>query len=210
VANDILARHGKRLVAREGLVTVRLTIVNRDAEKERAFVEVRPGMLIRTYRPSDLEALRQLTVDAFQGVSIDQNIEKHFGPVHGHDWRWRKARHIDADVAANPEGVFVAEEDARVIGYVTTRVDREAGIGHIPNLAVASDARGLGLGRRLIDHALDYFRSLALTHAKIETLDQNPIGQHLYPACGFQEVARQIHYLMDLNALRGGASTPPV
>ena len=156
-------------------------------------------MHIRPFRPGDLEALRQLTVEAFQGVSIDQNLERLFGRIAGHDWRWRKARQIDDDVAVNPEGTFVAEEGGAVVGYVTTRVDAEAGIGQIPNLAVAAGARGHGLGRRLIEHALDYFRGLGLTHARIETLDQNPIGQHLYPALGFREVARQIHYAMPLN-----------
>jgi len=155
-------------------------------------------MHIRSYRPSDLETLRALTVDAFQGVSIDHNIEKHFGLVNGHDWRWRKGRHMDDDAAANPQGIFVAEEEGEVMGYVSTRVDAEAGIGQIPNLVVAAGARNRGLGRQLIEYALDYFRSLGLTHAKIETLDQNPVGQYLYPACGFQEVARQIHYVMAL------------
>src|SRR5260370_39971723 len=116
-------------------------------------------MPIRLYGPSDLELLRSLTQEAFQGVSIDHNMEAIFGTIAGRDWRWRKARHIDEDVASNPEGVFVAEEDGQVIGYITTRVDREAGIGQIPNLAVAAGARNQGLGRRLIEHALDYFRS---------------------------------------------------
>jgi hypothetical protein len=35
--------------------------------------------------------------------------------------------------------------------------------------------------------------------AKIETLDQNPVGQALYPSLGFKEVARQIHYAMRLD-----------
>jgi len=26
----------------------------------------------------------------------------------------------------------------------------------------------------------------------------NPVGQHLYPACGFSELGRQIHYGMRL------------
>ena len=36
--------------------------------------------------------------------------------------------------------------------------------------------------------------------AKIETLAQNERGQALYPRCGFREVARQIHYVMPLDA----------
>ena len=37
-----------------------------------------------------------------------------------------------------------------------------------------------------------------LTHAKIETLAQNAIGNHLYPSLGFVEVARQVHFLAKL------------
>jgi GNAT superfamily N-acetyltransferase len=156
-------------------------------------------MNIRDYRPGDLDALKALTIEGFQGVSIDHNIERMFGVIHGRDWRWRKARHIDDDVAADPGGVFVAEDEGgRVIGYITTRADREAGMGLIPNLVVAADIRGQGLGRALIEHALEHFRALGLTHAKIETLDQNPVGGHLYPACGFREVARQIHFVREL------------
>jgi ribosomal protein S18 acetylase RimI-like enzyme len=155
-------------------------------------------MIIRTYRDDDLPVLRDMTVEAFNGVSIDHNIERHFGPIAGHDWRWRKARHVDDDVARQPDGVFVAEDHDQVVGYISTRADREAGLGLIMNIAVSPTYRGQGLGRVLIQHALDWFRSLGLSHAKIETLDQNPIGQHLYPSCGFQEVARQIHYVRTL------------
>jgi ribosomal protein S18 acetylase RimI-like enzyme len=59
---------------------------------------------------------------------------------------------------------------------------------------VAASARGQGIGRALIGHALDYFRKEKLAYAVIETMDTNPIGQTLYPASGFQEIARQVHY----------------
>jgi ribosomal protein S18 acetylase RimI-like enzyme len=51
----------------------------------------------------------------------------------------------------------------------------------------------------LLEHALERFRAAGMTVAKIETLDQNPVGQHLYPSVGFKEVARQIHYAMRLD-----------
>lgn len=156
------------------------------------------NIAIRPYVPADLENLKEITVSAFDGVSIDRNIEDQFGPIGGRDWKWRKARHIDEDVRRDPAGVFVAEADGRVLGYITTWMDREAGVGFIPNLAVVADLRGQGLGRRLIEAALAHFRRHGMTHARIETLAQNPIGQHLYPACGFREVARQIHYCADL------------
>jgi ribosomal protein S18 acetylase RimI-like enzyme len=155
-------------------------------------------MNIRLYRPDDLETLRSLTVEAFRRVSRDENIEARFGLIHDHDWRWRKARDINADAAANPTGLFIAEEEGRILAFVTTRIDAEAGIGWIVHLVVGSGLRGKGLGRTLIEHALDYFRSLGLTHARIETLEQNAISKHLFPQCGFVEVARQIHYFRKL------------
>jgi ribosomal protein S18 acetylase RimI-like enzyme len=92
----------------------------------------------------------------------------------------------------------VAEAGGRVLGYITTQVDRESGKGRIPNLAVDASARGQGIGRRLIEHALEYFRRQGLAFAMIETMENNPVGQRLYPSCGFEEVGRQIHYVCKL------------
>jgi ribosomal protein S18 acetylase RimI-like enzyme len=155
-------------------------------------------MHIRPYQPSDLPELKRITVEAFTGVSIDEGMEAAFGTIGGHDWRWRKARHIDVDVAREPTGVFVAEDTGRVVGYITTWQDPAAGLGHIPNLAIDASYRNRGLGRQLIEHALAHFRASGLSHAKIETLAQNAIGNHLYPSLGFVEVARQVHFVAKL------------
>ena len=155
-------------------------------------------LLIRLYQPGDLEAIKRLTIDSFAGVTLEQNVENTLGILHGHDWRWRKARHIDEDVSLNPGGIFVAEFQGQCVGYLSTRIDAEAGRGRISNLAVASELRGQGLGRRLIERAVEYFREKALVYAMIETMAQNEIGQHLYPACGFVEVARQVHFVRKL------------
>lgn len=155
-------------------------------------------MNIRLYQASDLDELKRITIEGFEGIAIDQNVERELGAVGKHDWRWRKARHVDEDIEANPEGVFVAEEDGSVLGYISTRLDREAGKGRIPNLAVDKSARGGGIGRKLIEHALEYFRREGMAFAMIETMANNPVGQHLYPSCGFVETGRQIHFAVKL------------
>lgn len=150
---------------------------------------------IRQFNPDDLPAIKAITVEGFTGVSLDHAVEEKLGgKLAGHDWRWRKARHIDYDAAANPGGIFVAELKGEVAGYITTVLDREAGRGRIPNLAVSASVRGHGIGRALIERALDYFRAEGMAYAAIETMASNPIGQTLYPDCGFEEVARQVHY----------------
>lgn len=114
---------------------------------------------IRKYREADLRSLKAITATWFDGVSIDQNIEHRFGPVAARDWRWRKTRHIDDDVAANAGGIVVACTDAETVGYITTRVDVEARIGGIPNYAVLPSFQKRGIGKRLVEVALDYLKN---------------------------------------------------
>jgi ribosomal protein S18 acetylase RimI-like enzyme len=158
------------------------------------------AIVIRPYREPDRPVVRELTIAAFEGVSIDHNLDLRLGPIAGRDWRWRKGRDVDRDIDWLGAELAIAEDDQTgvVVGYVTMQCDAETQIGWIHNLVVTAGVRGQGLGRRLIEHALEHFRAAGMTVAKIETLEQNSIGKHLYPAIGFREVARQIHYAMPL------------
>ena len=156
------------------------------------------GVTIRNFRAEDLSEVKRITLECFDGVSLDQKIEEHFGMLHGHDWRWRKAGQIDADVAASVGGVFVAEEEGKVLGYITGVLDRASGRGWIHNLAIISEARGRGLARQLIEQVLAYFRSEGMSYAVIETMVGNEVGEHLYPSCGFVEVGRHINFAQKL------------
>ena len=152
------------------------------------------SIVIRAFQPSDLGEIKRITVEVFDGVAFDKLVETRWGILNGHDWRWRKARHLDDDIAANASGVFVAEENGKILGCITTQMDRASGKGRIPNIAIIAEARGKGLGKRLIQRALDYFRREGMAYAMIETMAGNEVGEHLYPACGFVEIGRQIHY----------------
>jgi ribosomal protein S18 acetylase RimI-like enzyme len=150
---------------------------------------------IRAYTPTDLPRLQEITAATFAGVSIDANMEREFGPFGAGDWKTRKASAIADDCRLQPDGVFVTVDvGGEVVGYVTTRLNTVSAVGWIPNLAVDAAHQGHGLGRALLAHAIQFLRESGMAVAKIETLDQNPIGQSLYPSLGFREVARQIHY----------------
>ena len=154
--------------------------------------------MIRKYRPSDLETLRQITAICFEGASIDKNIEDKFGVINELDWKQRKMPHINNDVEVNAEGVFVAEVDGEVAGYITTYVNHRTKIGGIPNLSVHPNFQQQGFGRQLIDTALAYLKEEGMLYVRIETLEQNQIGTTFYPKMGFVEIARQIHYIRPL------------
>ena len=141
----------------------------------------------RPFRPEDTDAVLKITAESFEPVSIDAGIERMFGPPRGVRWDRLKCETVRKELAANPRGVFVAEADGRVAGYVTTIINGLASRGTISNLAVDAAFCSRGIGRRLLDRAVEHFRELKLAVAKIETLASNPVGQHLYPQLGFQE-----------------------
>jgi ribosomal protein S18 acetylase RimI-like enzyme len=159
--------------------------------------------MIRLFRESDRTQLKTITADVFGPAAVDYYLERRFGPIQGRDWAWRKVRHIDDDIRNNPGGIFVYEHsepshERTVLGYITVSLDRDAGIGRIPNLAVAAAAQGRGVGRALVEHALEYLRTEGMLLARVETLEGNAAGEYLYPALGFVRVIRQIYYATQL------------
>lgn len=154
------------------------------------------AVTLRTCVPDDLPEIHRITVAAFPPVSIDHHLEEQYGPLRGTTWDQRKCAAVSADLQGNPEGCFVALLEGRIVGYVTTAVDEATGSGRILNLAVDPEVHGQGLGKRLLCQAFEYFRGRELPYYRIETTCDNPVGQVLYPRCGFREISRQIIYFM--------------
>ena len=155
---------------------------------------------IRGLRLEDQAAVEDITAEAFRGVSIDEVIEQRFGPLRPLSWQTIKSTAVGAEVREQAATCYVAELDGQVIGYITTAVSQRTSTGRIPNIGIARGYRGLGLGTRLIEYALASFRRQGLRLARIETLVQNSVGDHLYRKLGFQEIVRQIHFAQPLEA----------
>jgi ribosomal protein S18 acetylase RimI-like enzyme len=156
-------------------------------------------MDIRRYEESDRDVLREITAVCFDGVSIDQNIEELFGEIAGKDWTWRKKRQIEDDIKVHAEGIFVAQVDGSVVGYVCSRVDHATKVGGITNIAVIPAHQKKGIGKELVDAAMAHLKSEGMEYVRIEALEQNAVGRHFYPRLGFEEVARQVHYIMPID-----------
>ena len=153
--------------------------------------------MIRDMKPQDREPLLAAAVEAFDGVSMDQNIERRIGVVAGHDWRFRRRRSFAADLDSAAR-VLVFERDGAPAGYVTCKVDPAAGIGDIPHLMVAAGGQGAGVGKALLAAGLDVLRQEGMELARIDALEQNIRANRFYPAVGFIEVARKIYYVKKL------------
>ena len=98
-----------------------------------------------------------------------------------------------ADVSGRPGGiVLVAEEERRPRGYVVIRPRHQARLRHTADLhmGVHSESRGLGIGRKLVEAALD----AAASAGKVEIVylmvrSDNLPAIRLYEAVGFDRLA---------------------
>ena len=86
-----------------------------------------------------------------------------------------------------------------VLGYVVGDVTPNHGrdIGHIKDLAVRPDARGGGIGRRLLREALMELSLAGAVVAKLEVREGNDAARSLYREEGFEPTRRVPRYYGD-------------
>ncbi|MBI3875105.1 MAG: GNAT family N-acetyltransferase [Verrucomicrobia bacterium] len=85
-------------------------------------------------------------------------------------------------LAMEPEGCFVAEWDGIPVGTVTTTT-YGADLAWIGMMLVHPDYRGKGIGRALMEQALNYLKNRNIACIK---LDATPMGQPVYEKLGFK------------------------
>jgi ribosomal protein S18 acetylase RimI-like enzyme len=153
---------------------------------------------IRQATECDHAEILEITSEVFGPTTYEKNLEDNYGLIAGKSWEWRKARHLQIDLKQSNGECYVAVLEAKVRGYVTILLDYDSKIGVISNLAVAKNASNQGIGRRLLQDANQVMRKAGMEIARIETLEQNSIGKHLYPQVGFRKFATQHYFALDL------------
>ncbi|MBP2300428.1 GNAT family N-acetyltransferase [Azospirillum picis] len=78
------------------------------------------------------------------------------------------------------------------VGFVMTRVAAED--AEILAIGVMPDARRGGVGRLLVEAAVEGARDLGATAMFLEVAEDNPAASTLYKACGFFSVGRRPGY----------------
>ncbi|HJU33317.1 MAG TPA: GNAT family N-acetyltransferase [Hyphomicrobiaceae bacterium] len=81
--------------------------------------------------------------------------------------------------------LWVAEKDGSVVGSIAM-VDAGPGMGQLRWFLLAPEARGAGLGRRLLDAALGYARERGLAHVFLWSFTDLHDAIRLYERAGFR------------------------
>jgi ribosomal protein S18 acetylase RimI-like enzyme len=89
-----------------------------------------------------------------------------------------------------PAGLLLlARRDGRPIGCAALKL-KPARIGEVKRMWVAPEARGLGLGRRLLEAVEAAAQQFGLAELRLETNRSLREAQALYRSAGYDEVAR--------------------
>ena len=95
---------------------------------------------------------------------------------------------LDIESLARPDvRFFVARRDGEALGCIALRVDG-AGWGEVKRLYVSPRARGLGLGRRLLNALEAQAQGERLPLLRLETGIHQPEALGLFRAAGFREI----------------------
>jgi len=132
-------------------------------------------MNIRLMQPSDLDFAAECT--AREG------------------WASETRREFEGFVAYDPGGCFVAEVDGRRVGLCVATP--YAGFGFVGELIVIETMRGHGIGRRLLEHAVQYLHDCG---SQTVYLDGVLAAVSLYERVGFRRVCRSLRFYGHLRA----------
>ncbi len=168
-----------RLAERFGFTPTRsLWVMRRSMEKP---LLSSYGMALRSFQPGDEAELVRVNAAAFshhpeQGtMTVEELAERMAEP-------W-----------FDPEGLLLAFEGDRLLGFHWTKVHR-TGEGEVYVLGLAPEAQGRGLGRILTLAGLHYLAGRGVPSVHLYTESDNAAAINIYEGLGFEHVETHVQY----------------
>lgn len=133
-------------------------------------------MVIRRLGIDDFDILRTIRLEALRSDphAFGSTLEREEGRADA-DWRAWLGR----------GATFVAELDDGPVGLVVAMPDEDPATVGLYAMFVAERARRRGLGRQLVDAAVEWAASTGAAHASLMVIDGNEPAATLYESCGF-------------------------
>ena len=92
---------------------------------------------------------------------------------------------IESYLSRNPSTCFVAEEDGQIIGAIMSGHDGRR--GYIYHTAVRQDRQKQGIGRKLVDCAMDALEQAGIHKVALVAFSRNEQGNAFWEKMGFAE-----------------------
>lgn len=170
-------------------VDIRLTF-EYNLQKSRAFKEQKASHIysIQPSKLSDILQLRNIAQNSYihSRYYFDQNFPQDRLEAFYTEWI-EKSCHGYANI------VLVATEKDLVLGYITCHIISDF-IGSIQLVGVSEKARGKGVGKAIVNAALNWFSAHGIKKVEVVTQGRNYAAQRLYQRSGFVTKSTQIWY----------------
>jgi ribosomal protein S18 acetylase RimI-like enzyme len=125
----------------------------------------------------DLAEVRRLFQEYAEWLGIDLSFQNFAEELAG----------LPGDYAAPGGRLWIAEQEPLVCGCVALR-RLEQDVCEMKRLYVSSACRGTGLGRRLVEEAMQEARHIGYQRMRLDTLPQMSAAQGLYKSLGFRPI----------------------
>src|SRR5579859_6224238 len=142
------------------------------------------NFIVRPAHPDDAEKLTRLP----EAVSAEPEAW-----LISADGEWRSVgderRYLKAVRRFPHAAVFVAERgDGEIVGRMSLARDAHPASAHVADLGlmVAKHARGQGVGRALLEAAVEWARSAGIRKLELHVFPWNEAAIHLYERFGFE------------------------
>lgn len=143
-----------------------------------------PSYLLRPHRPGDMGWIVQRHGEIYwQEYRYDERFEAFCAEIVAHF-----VLHLDP----KREACWIAEKDGENVGSIFI-VRKSKTVAKLRLLLVEPSARGLGIGRRLVEECVRFSRNAGYKKIVLWTQSELHAARHLYQQAGFKVVDRQRH-----------------
>lgn len=134
------------------------------------------------YTLEELEEVRNIFIEYSEFLQVDlcfQDFEKELQTLH--------------QVYASPQGcIILAKQNGQTLGCIALKSIAE-GICEMKRLYVRPEARGMGLGRKLVEELMSFARKSAYVSMKLDTVSKLKEAISLYRSIGFIETTPYVY-----------------
>lgn len=145
-------------------------------------------LCIREATLQDLEVLHKLQLELAKYESkLDKNLKNPL-KIKEQYYKYYKKKFQNKNCR-----FLVAEEDTRVIGYILGWIERLPGIykhekrGYVADVFVVKDKRGKGVGRKLLEELLKWFKSQKVEWIRLSVYSANVNAVKVWKKLGFKD-----------------------
>lgn len=149
--------------------------------------------------PEDMDAIARLVREVWT-MGGDCTREKTYGRIFGKPWQDRIEESVRNSLGSPHVSAFKVEIDGALAGFASCRVNPDNGIGEIGYNAVDPRFLGHGIGKTLLQHALEHLRQEGIRDVEVVTgLDPGHApARSIYESAGFKPFIQSIRYRMRL------------